>query len=107
MNSPNTVNVLHNLYLPRWLQKPAATALNSTLAMPMVEYGGRANLSGIPKVELYELSRLTIPNPVGITPVPDAFLTAEDHALVTRGSRTSNGFRIILTDTRVARLTRL
>ena len=68
----------------------------------MVEYGGRANLSGIPKVELYELSRLTIPNPVGITPVPDVFLTAEDHALVTRGSRTSSGFRMILTDTRRA-----
>lgn len=95
-----TANVLHNLYLPPWLQAQAATALNSTLTMLMVEYGGRANLSGILKVELYELGRLTVPNPAGIVAVPNDVLDAADYSLVTRDKRTESGFRLTLTDTR-------
>ena len=95
-----TSNALHNLWLPRWLQKPAATALNSTLTMLMVEYGGRANLSGLVRVELYELARLMVPNPFNIASAPDHALTATDHALVTRDRRTESGFRLTLTGTR-------
>ena len=98
----HTSNVLHNIYLPAWLQRPAATALNSTLTMLMVEYAGRANLSGILKVELYELARMMVPNPLYIEPVSDAVLTAADHSLVTRDRRTESGFRLTLTDTRRA-----
>ena len=95
-----TANVLHNLYLPPWLQRPAATSLNSTLTMLMVEYGGRANLSGILKVELYELRRLLVPNPAHIAAAPDNVLTATDHALVARDRRTESGFDLTLSDTR-------
>ena len=98
----NTSKQMHSIYLPQTLQKPAATALNSTLTMLMVEYGGRANLSGIIMMELYELGRLMVPNPFHIAPVPDIILTASDHALVTRDRRTESGFRLTLTDTRRA-----
>ena len=98
----HTTNVLHDIYLPQPLQERAATALNSTLAMLMVEYGGRSNLSGILKVELYELAALPIPNPYGIAPAPRQVLFATDHALVARDRRTESGFRMTLTDTRRA-----
>ena len=98
----NTSKQMHSIYLPQALQKPAATALNSTLTMLMVEYGGRANLSGIIMMELYELGRLMVPNPLGIAPAPDSALTAPDYALVTRDRRTESGFRLTLTDTRRA-----
>lgn len=96
----HTSNVLHNIYLPAWLQRPAATALNSTLTMLMVEYAGRANLSGILKVELYELARMMVPNPLYIEPVSDTVLTAADHSLVARDRRTESGYRLTLTETR-------
>ena len=96
----HTANVLHNLYLPHYQQAQAATALNSTVTMLMVEYGGRANLSGILKVELYELARLLIPNPEGVEPAPARALRAEDYSLVTRDRRTESGFRLTLTETR-------
>lgn len=96
----HTANVLHNIYLPPGMQAQAATALNSTLTMLMVEYGGRANLSGILKVELYELARLLIPNPAGLTPAPESVLAAADHAFVIRDRRTDTGFHWNLTATR-------
>ena len=96
----HTCNVLHNLYLPHWLQKPAATALNSTLTMLMVEYGGRANLIGILKVELYELARLMFPNPVGVTAAPCHALTASEHAPEPEIAAPKSGFRLTLADTR-------
>lgn len=95
-----TADVFHNLYVPAWLQHQAATVLNSTVAMLMVEYGGRANLSGILKVQLYEMERLTVPNPVGVVAAPTDALMASDHPLVTRDQRTESGFRLTLTDTR-------
>ena len=98
----NTSKQMHSIYLPQTLQKPAATALNSTLTMLMVEYGGRANLSGIIMMELYELGRLLAPNPFYIAPAPDSVLSASDYALVTRDRRTESGFRLTLTDTRRA-----
>ena len=97
-----TTNVLHNLYLPEGLQRPAATALNSTLTMLLVEYAGRANLSGILKVELYELARMLVPHPAGITAAADDVLAASDHALVARDRRTESGFRMTLTAARRA-----
>ena len=101
-NGLNTSKQMHSIYLPQTLQKSAATAFNSTLTMLVVEYGGRANLSGIIMMELYELGQLMVPNPIGIVPVPDSALTASDYALVTRDRRTESGFRMTLTDTRRA-----
>ena len=96
----HTADVLHNLYLPQRWQAQAATALNSTVTMLMVEYSGRANLSGILKMQLYELARLLIPNPEGVEPAPASVLAAEDYSLVTRDRRTESGFRLTLTETR-------
>lgn len=76
--------------------------MNSTLTMLAVEYGGRANLSGIIMMELYELGQLTIPDPACIIAAPDNVLSATDHALVARDRRTESGFRLTLTDTRRA-----
>ena len=81
----HTTNVLHNIYVPAPLQAQFATALNSTLAMLMIEYGGRSNLSGILKLELYELAALPVPNPYGLSAAPRAALLASDHALLARG----------------------
>ena len=70
--------------------------------MLLVEYGGRANLSDILKVELYELAQLLIPNPTNLPPAPTAALSSPDHALVTRDRRTETGHRLTLTPTRQA-----
>ena len=97
-----TTNVLHNLYLPRAIQAQAATALNSTLSMLMVEHAGRANLSGILKVQLYEVGQQLVPNPSGVPAAPRSALAATDHALVAKDRRTESGFHMTLTDTRRA-----
>lgn len=98
----HTADVLHNLYLPRAIQAQAATALNSTLSMLMVEYAGRANLSGILKVQLYEVGQLLVPDPYGIVAAPQRALATADHALIAKDRRTESGFRMTLTDARRA-----
>ena len=100
MEIVHTADVLHNLYLPRVIQARAANSLNSTLSMLMVEYAGRANLSGILKVQLYEVGQLLVPDPYGIPAAPWSALAATDHALVAKDRRTESGFRMTLTDTR-------
>ena len=98
----HTTNVLHNIYVPAPFQAQFATALNSALAMLMIEYGGRSNLSGILKLELYELAALPVPNPYGLSAAPRAALLASDHALLARDRRAETGFRMTLTDSRRA-----
>ena len=98
----HTTNVLHNIYVPAALQAPMATALNSTLTMLMVEYAGRSNLSGILKVELYELANLPIPNPYAVPPAPPSALSSPDHALIVRDRRSPTGYRPSLSDARRA-----
>lgn len=98
----HTTNVLHNIYVPAPFQAQFATALNGTLAMLMIEYGGRSNLSGILKLELYELAALPVPNPYGLSAAPRAALLASDHALLARDRRTETGFRMTLTASRRA-----
>lgn len=79
-----------------------ATALNSTLTMLMLEYAGRANMSGIIELTTYETAALPIANPFGIQPPDLATFQAADHSLVARDRRTESGFRLTLTDTRRA-----
>ena len=93
---------MHILHLHPLLQKPAATALNSTVVMLMIEQGGRANISGIHQLKRYETANLMLPNPAGIAPAPDTALAASNHALVAKDRRTESGFRMTLTDTRRA-----
>ncbi len=76
--------------------------MNCALAMLMIEYGGRSNLSGILKLELYELAALPIPNPYGLSAAPRAALLASNHALLARDRRTETGFRMTLTASRRA-----
>ena len=91
---------MHVLWLPEPMHAKTATSLNSTLTMLMAEYSGRKNMTGLNKIQTYELARLMVPNPVGVTAAPRHALTASDHALVTRDRRTESGFRLTLTDTR-------
>lgn len=99
----HTTNVLHNIYVPAPFQAQFATALNSTLTMLMIEYGGRSNLSGILKLELYELAALPIPNPYALaSSAPLAAFRSPDHPLLARDRRTETGFRLTLTPTRCA-----
>lgn len=99
----HTTNVLHNIYVPAPFQAQFATALNSALAMLMIEYGGRSNLSGILKLELYELAALPIPNPYALaSSAPLAAFRAHDHPLLARDRRAETGFRMTLSDSRRA-----
>ena len=95
-------DTLHNIYIPKMIRARLATALNSTITMLMVEYAGRANLSGIVQLKRYETAHMQIPNPFGLTPAPLEALMAANHALVARDRRTESGFRLTLTDTRRA-----
>ena len=90
------------IYVPGPLLMQTATALNSTLTMLMLEYAGRANMSGIIELTTYETAALPIANPFGIQPPALATFQAADHSLVTRDRRTESGFRLTLTDTRRA-----
>ena len=96
----HTDSNMHVLWLPEAMQTRAATSLNSTVTILMAEYIGRKNMTGLNKIQTYELAGLMVPNPLGIAPAPDSALTAADHALVTRDRRTESGFRLTLTDTR-------
>lgn len=91
---------MHILWLPDLMQIKAATSLNSTVTVLMAEYSGRKNMTGLNKIQTYELAGLMVPNPVYVAPAPDAALTSHDHALVTRDRRTESGFRLTLSDTR-------
>lgn len=90
------------IYLPRPLLLSTATALNSTLTMLMLEYAGRANMSGIIELTTYETSVLPIANPFGVRPPPPEVFQAADHSLVARDRRTESGYRLTLTETRRA-----
>ena len=98
----HTDSNMHVLWLPEAMQTRAATSLNSTVTILMAEYSGRKNMTGLNKIQTYELARLMVPNLLGIAPAPDSALMAPDHALVTRDRRTESGFRLTLTDTRRA-----
>ena len=93
---------MHVIWLPEAMQIRAATSLNSTVAILMAEYIGRKNMTGLNKIQTYELAGLMIPNPAGIIPAPDTALAASNHALVAKDYRTESGFRPTLTDTRRA-----
>ena len=91
---------LYYLYLPETLLPSTALVLNSTVAMLMIQYAGRANMSGIIELATYETSNLLIPNPWEITAPDLEILAAADYGLVARDRRTESGFRLTLTDTR-------
>lgn len=91
---------LYYLYLPESLLTPAAIVLNSTVTMLMLQYAGRANMSGIIELATYETGRLPLPHPLGIAAPGREVLDAADYSLVTRDRRTESGFRMTLTETR-------
>ena len=93
---------MHVIWLPEAMQIRAATSLNSTVAILMAEYIGRKNMTGLNKIQTYELAGLMVPNPAGVTAASHHALTASDYALATRDHRTESGFRMTLTDTRRA-----
>ena len=96
----HTDSNMHVLWLPEAMQIRAATSLNSTVTILMAEYSGRKNMTGLNKIQTYELAGLMVPNPAGIADVPGNALRAPDHALVTRDRRTESGFRLTLTGAR-------
>ena len=97
-----TSDNLQNIYIPKQIQAQAATALNSTVTMLMVEYAGRANMSGIVKVQRYETENLLIPNPYAVPPAPPSALSSSDHALIVRDRRSPTGYRPSLSHARRA-----
>ena len=95
-------DTLYEIYIPKQIQTRTAVALNSALTMPMSEYGGRTNLSGIVSVQRYEFDALPVPNPYALASPPLAALSARDHALVARDRRAETGFRLTLSGSRRA-----
>lgn len=96
----HTDSNMHVLWLPEAMQTRAATSLNSTVTILMAEYSGRKNMTGLNKIQTYELAGLMVPNLAGIVAAPRHAMVKSDHALVTRDRRTESGFRLTLTDTR-------
>ena len=98
----HTDSNMHILWVPKSVQMPAATVLNSTVTMLLAEYTGRKNMTGLNKIQTYELAQLMVPNPFGIQPPDAAIFQAGDHSLVARDRRTESGYRLTLTGARRA-----
>ena len=102
IHNVHTDSNMHVLWLPESMQIRAATSLNSTVTTLMAEYCGRKNMTGLNKIQTYELARMLVPHPAGVAAAPDGILAAADHALVARDRRTESGFRMTLTAARRA-----